>query len=105
MMDEAAARAMVSWLDRDLSSTRQGWRVVYFHHTPYDPMRGNDPPEAALRAQVLPLLDGMASNSYSLGIITPTREPSPSQAANMLRTAAEPSMSPQAVAALGCTPR
>ena len=57
MMDEAAARAMVRWLDRDLSSTRQGWRVVYFHHTPYDPMRGNDPPEAALRAQVLPLLD------------------------------------------------
>jgi hypothetical protein len=26
---------MIRWLDNDLRSTRQFWRVVYFHHPPY----------------------------------------------------------------------
>lgn len=30
-----AAGPMLRWLDNDLQSTRQFWRVVYFHHPPY----------------------------------------------------------------------
>ena len=26
---------MLEWLEEDLSATRQAWRIVYFHHTPY----------------------------------------------------------------------
>jgi len=33
--DPAARQAQVAWLEADLASTSQPWRVVYFHRSPY----------------------------------------------------------------------
>ncbi len=46
------------WLENDLSSTTQEWKVVFFHHPPYtqDASDTNDK-ETDMRANVLPVLE------------------------------------------------
>jgi hypothetical protein len=34
-LDAGRLQAQLSWLDSDLAATRQPWRVVYFHRSPY----------------------------------------------------------------------
>jgi len=52
-------RSMLDWLDKDLQGTRQIWRIVYFHHTPFpssDSKRG-DPVCAMVLKYIVPVLD------------------------------------------------
>jgi hypothetical protein len=49
---------MLRWLANDLRSTRQFWRVVYFHHPPYGTgPNQTDPLCAQTREQLVPILD------------------------------------------------
>lgn len=49
---------MLSWLDRDLRSTRQFWRIVFFHHAPYaGGLNAGDPVEGDVRRYVVPILE------------------------------------------------
>jgi hypothetical protein len=49
---------MLDWLDRDLRSTRQFWRIVYFHHPPYaGGANYGDPNEPATRTYLVPILE------------------------------------------------
>jgi uncharacterized protein (TIGR03437 family) len=57
MLHQNAATAMVQWLERDLARTRKGWRIVFWHHPPYDPARGNGPEATGMRDRVLPILE------------------------------------------------
>jgi hypothetical protein len=57
MNDAARSQAMLAWLDRDLAVTQKLWRIVFFHHTPYDVRRGHDPEEVGVRERILPILD------------------------------------------------
>jgi len=52
------AGAMLDWLERDLSSTRKFWRVVYFHHPGYATGKHQDGAEAArVREHIVPILE------------------------------------------------
>src|SRR5262249_13194604 len=47
---------MLDWLDRDLRSTRQFWRIVFFHHPPYaGGANYGDPNEPATRTYLVPI--------------------------------------------------
>ena len=49
---------MLQWLDNDLRSTRQFWRVVYFHYPPYATgPNENDPPSFYARQYLVPILE------------------------------------------------
>jgi regulation of enolase protein 1 (concanavalin A-like superfamily) len=54
--DPARRAAQIAWLDADLSSTSQPWKVVYFHRTPYSAgtHHGSD---LAIRAEFSPLFE------------------------------------------------
>ncbi|HYR91210.1 MAG TPA: metallophosphoesterase [Terriglobia bacterium] len=59
-LERAAAGAgqMLRWLNNDLQTTRQFWRVVYFHHPPYGGgPNQNDTPCRLIREQVVPILE------------------------------------------------
>jgi predicted MPP superfamily phosphohydrolase len=60
IVEQAAngASTMLKWLSNDLRSTRQFWRVVYFHHPPYaGGANQNDPICGLVRQHVIPILD------------------------------------------------
>ena len=49
---------MLRWLDNDLRSTRQFWRVVYFHYPPYATGQNvNDPQSLWVRQYMVPILE------------------------------------------------
>jgi acid phosphatase type 7 len=49
---------MLQWLDQDLQSTKQFWRVVYFHYPPFAAGPNmNDPHSALIRQYVVPILE------------------------------------------------
>jgi hypothetical protein len=49
---------MLQWLDNDLRSTKQFWRVVYFHYPPFAAgVHMNDPQPALVRQYVVPILE------------------------------------------------
>ena len=56
---EASAR-MLDWFENDLRSTRQFWKVVFFHHPPYPTGHHKDDPICALvRRLVVPIIDSL----------------------------------------------
>src|SRR5262249_41965036 len=49
---------MLNWLDRDLKSTRQFWRIVFFHHPAYaGGSNMGDPNEKDVRDYLIPILE------------------------------------------------
>jgi hypothetical protein len=53
-----SGRLMLQWLDADLQSTKQFWRIVYFHYPPYAAGPNmNDPHSALIRQYVVPILE------------------------------------------------
>src|SRR5262249_28468400 len=49
---------MLNWLDRDLRSTRQFWRVVFFHHPPFaGGLNAGDPVENDVHRFIVPILE------------------------------------------------
>ena len=49
---------MLDWLENDLRKTRQFWRVVYFHHTPFpNATHEGDPVTALARSRIAPILE------------------------------------------------
>jgi predicted MPP superfamily phosphohydrolase len=49
---------MLRWLENDLRSTRQFWRIVYFHYPPYATGQNvNDPQSMWARQHVVPILE------------------------------------------------
>ncbi|MFN7935037.1 MAG: metallophosphoesterase [Bryobacteraceae bacterium] len=49
---------MLEWLDADLARTRQAWRIVYFHHTPFPTAAHRDHEVCALvLAKITPILE------------------------------------------------
>ena len=59
-LERAASGAgqMLRWLNNDLQTTRQFWRVVYFHHPPYaGGPNQNDGACRLIREQVVPILE------------------------------------------------
>jgi hypothetical protein len=53
-----AGGLMLQWLDDDLRSTKQFWRVVYFHYPPFAAGPNmNDPHSALIRQYVVPILE------------------------------------------------
>jgi hypothetical protein len=50
--------AMLRWLDNDLQSTQQFWRIVYFHYPPYATGQNvNDPQCSWVRQYLVPILE------------------------------------------------
>lgn len=59
------AGSMLRWLENDLRNTRQTWKVVFFHHTPYPILQHQmDATSALVRQWIVPLLD-----KYSVDIV------------------------------------
>src|SRR2546425_11803425 len=53
-----AGGSMLRWLDNDLRSTRQYWKVVYFHQPPWSTgLNENDPQALDARQYVCPILE------------------------------------------------
>jgi hypothetical protein len=49
---------MLRWLENDLRTTRQFWRIVYFHYPPHATgINVNDPASALVRQHVVPILE------------------------------------------------
>jgi hypothetical protein len=49
---------MLRWLDNDLRSTRQFWRIVYFHHPPFATgPNANDPNSKRVRDHLVPIFE------------------------------------------------
>ncbi len=49
---------MLNWLEADLAKTQKFWRIVYFHHPPYsNGIHSDDPIEALVRDQIVPILE------------------------------------------------
>jgi hypothetical protein len=49
---------MLQWFDQDLQTTKQFWRVVYFHYPPFAAGPNmNDPHSALIRQYVVPILE------------------------------------------------
>jgi hypothetical protein len=58
LMPTAAADRMLAWLDNDLGSTRQFWKIVFVHHPPYPTGHHlGDAICAAVRAGVNPIVE------------------------------------------------
>ena len=56
---------MLRWLENDLRSTRQFWRIVYFHHPPFAAGPNmNDPHSALIRQHVVSILE-----SYGVQVV------------------------------------
>jgi acid phosphatase type 7 len=48
---------MLAWAEQDLKTTKKPWKIAYWHHSPYDPYRGNDFENTAARERFVPLLE------------------------------------------------
>ena len=57
MPDPTRARRMLDWLNTDLQATRKTWKIVYWHHTPYDAARGAEAEARLAREQIVPILE------------------------------------------------
>lgn len=55
--DSSRGRPMLDWLNADLANSRKTWRIVAWHHTPYDGVRGEEPEARLARALVVPILE------------------------------------------------
>src|SRR5712692_2921948 len=55
---------MLQWLENDLQRTRQTWKIVFFHHTPYLAFNHEDGIDATVRQYVVPILD-----KYSVDLV------------------------------------
>ncbi|MBS1824889.1 MAG: metallophosphoesterase [Acidobacteria bacterium] len=54
----AGTGKMLEWLDADLARTRQAWRIVYFHHTPFPTAAHREHEVCALvLAKIAPILE------------------------------------------------
>lgn len=54
----AGTGKMLEWLDADLARTRQAWRIVYFHHTPFPTaVHRDDEVCAQAREEITPILE------------------------------------------------
>jgi hypothetical protein len=50
--------SMLRWLDNDLRSTRQFWKIVYFHQPPWSTgINENDPQALDARQYICPILE------------------------------------------------
>lgn len=59
-LDDAIAGtgSMLTWLDQDLQSTGQFWRIVFFHHPGYATGEHQDePPAGEVRQAIVPILE------------------------------------------------
>jgi uncharacterized protein (TIGR03437 family) len=57
LLHETAVRMQLQWLERDLQRTRKPWRIAYWHHPPYDPVRGEGAEARTARERALPILE------------------------------------------------
>ena len=58
LLATASAGRMLAWLDADLSATRQPWRIVFLHHTPYPTgFHLGDPVCIAVQKLVTPIVE------------------------------------------------
>ncbi|MDX2152953.1 MAG: metallophosphoesterase [Bryobacteraceae bacterium] len=57
VLTEAKLAPMIEWADRDLSATQKAWKVVFWHHAPYDSLRGEHREQTAVRQRLTPLMD------------------------------------------------
>ena len=49
---------MLRWLENDLRTTRQFWRIVYFHYPPYATgVNVNDPQSLLVRQHMVPIFE------------------------------------------------
>jgi hypothetical protein len=59
--DRQPGSPMLTWLQNDLASTRQGWIIAYWHHPPYSKVSfadsDTDPIARDMRQNVLPILE------------------------------------------------
>lgn len=54
----SSSRQMLDWLDADLASTRQRWRIVFLHHPPYPTgFHLGDPACIAVHQLVVPIVE------------------------------------------------
>jgi hypothetical protein len=53
-----AGGGMLRWLENDLRTTHQFWRIVYFHYPPHATgINVNDPPSALVRQHIIPIME------------------------------------------------
>ena len=57
MPDPARSRRMLDWLNADLQATRKAWKIVFWHHTPYDAARGTEAEARLSRELITPILE------------------------------------------------
>ena len=57
LLDPGRGRPMLEWLNEDLARTRKLWKIVTWHHTPYDGARGEEPEARLAREFVVPILE------------------------------------------------
>ena len=55
--DPTRSRRMLDWLNADLQATRKAWKIVYWHHAPYDAARGAEAEARLAREQIVPILE------------------------------------------------
>jgi len=55
--DVGRRSTMLEWLSEDLARTRKIWKIVMWHHAPYDGLRGEEPESRAARDFVVPVLE------------------------------------------------
>ena len=65
--DAVRSPRMLAWLSADLEATRKQWKIVYFHHAPYDPARGNEPETRLSRELIAPILEQYGVNIVFVG--------------------------------------
>ena len=60
--------SLLRWLENDLRSTRQFWRIVYFHYPPFAAGPNmNDPHSALIRQYVVPLVEAYGAQIVLTG--------------------------------------
>lgn len=57
MPDAVRGRRMLDWLNADLQATRKQWKIVCWHHTPYDGARGHEPEARLAREMFVPVIE------------------------------------------------
>ncbi len=57
ILHEANLAPMIEWADRDLTMTRKAWKIAFWHHAPYDSLRGEHREQTAVRERLAPLMD------------------------------------------------
>ena len=55
--DPEAAGRMIEWVEKDLAASSKPWRVVYWHHAPFDVARGLEPLPKKCRESLIPFME------------------------------------------------